>query len=100
MYYRLEDQPTITYADSKLNIQTTRQSYKRIPIQHIKNIQYAPPTNIKADDGYMIGRILVYTISGEYITMLKNIEEINTLDLPYGVYIFRTKEASKKILLN
>lgn len=99
IYYKLAENPTITYTSAEMNICPGTGSQKSIPIKNIKNIQYTYPNNISVDDGIQTGLIAIYTASGYYVTMIKEYKEINKLYLPFGVYILQSKDSSKKVLL-
>lgn len=99
IYYILADNPTITYSSTELNIYAGTESPKSIPIRNVQNIQYTHPKNISIAAGIHTGLIAVYTATGYYITLLKEFEDINKLNLPLGVYILQSKDSSQKVLL-
>ena len=99
IYYKLTDNPTITYSSTEVNICAGTDLAKRIPIRKIKNIQYTYPKDISISVGIQTGLTAVYTVSGQYIALIKEYEDINKLNLPLGVYILHTMDSSKKILL-
>lgn len=99
IYYKLEDNPTITYSSTELNIHTGKNSPKSIPIHDVKEIRYTAPKNISVSDGIQTGHIAVYSAFGYYITIIKEFEDIYKLYLPMGVYILQSKDSSKKVLL-
>lgn len=99
IYYKLADNPTITYTSAEINISAAMGSQKSIPIKNVKQIQYTYPKSISVADGIQVGLTAVYSASGYYITTIKEFEDIYKLNLPFGVYILQSKDTSKKVLL-
>lgn len=100
VYYKLTERPTLTYTGTQLHVTTHDGGNYTYPIERIRNIQYDPPRNLSVYDGLMTGLILIYSVTGTYITSIRDIEEISNLNIPWGVYVLRTKDASQKIIVN
>lgn len=99
IYYKLADNPTITYSATELQIFTGSGSAKCYPIGNVRNIQYTHPKGISIADGIATGLTAVYTVSGRYVTLIKEFEDISKLDLPMGIYILQSAQSSKKIMM-
>ena len=99
LYYKLADHPSITYTSTELNITAGTDAHKSIPIGNVKSVQYTHPKNISIADGIQTGLTAVYTASGQYISMIKEFEDINKLHLPFGVYLLHSADSSTKVLL-
>lgn len=100
LYYRLNDSPTIAYKNNELTIQTTYNFSKSIPVVAIKKILYNPLfiTNI-ADNLLINGPISIFNIFGHHITTIENLEDVEKLNVPFGIYILQSKNISKKIFV-
>ena len=99
IYYKLADDPTITYSATELQIFAESGTPKTYPIEKVRNIQYTHPKGISIADGIATGLTVVYTVSGRYVTLIKEFDDISKLDLPMGIYILQSAEASKKIMM-
>ena len=99
IYYKLADRPAITYSATELNIYAESGSPKSYPIGQVRNIQYTHPKGISIADGIATGLTAVYTVSGRYVTLIKEFEDISKLDLPMGIYILQSEESSKKVMM-
>lgn len=99
LYYRLSKRPTLSYSETELTIETEDNTPYCIPISKIKDIRYVSPTATGIFEDTMTCPIKVYTISGQHIVTLNRIEEMNTLNLPYGVYILQKNQSARKVVL-
>lgn len=99
LFYKLAERPTVTYSGSELVVLTSSGRQDNIPIESIWDIQYTPPTNIAIRYNNISGLPMVFSVTGEYITTLKEPEDITTLNIPMGIYILRQNNSSQKFLL-
>ena len=97
LYYRLAEEPAVTYTDTKLNIRTNTGETKTISLNKIRRICYNQ--KYAHEDFNSAGPIRIYTISGQHMTTIDKWEDLPELNLPWGVYILRNTKTAQKITI-
>ena len=97
LYYRLQEEPAITYTDAELSVRTHAGTTKTIPLNDIKRICYNQ--SYAYEDFNNAGPIRIYTVSGQYMTTIEKWEDLPELNLPWGIYILRNTKTAQKIAI-
>ena len=97
MYYRLAEEPSITYTDVSLNVSTNSGITNTIPLNDIKRVYYNQAYT--HEDFNNAGSIRIYTVSGQYMTTIDKWEDLSELNIPWGVYVLRNTKTAQKIAI-
>lgn len=97
LYYRLAEEPAVTYTDTELNIKTNTGTTKTIPLNDIKHICYNQ--SYAYEEFNNAGPIRIYTVSGQYMTTIDKWDDLSELNLPWGIYILRNTKTAQKIAI-
>lgn len=100
VFCKLAENPTLRYTDTELNVTTESGTHYNYPIGNIRSIQYSPKDILSSMTDLPEGFVMIYSITGQHIISIPNFNDIVIVNIPCGVYILRTKDATKKVILN